>query len=109
MKKSIFIACVFWLTNSCHAYESMPVDEIGVACISVKSTGSTFLPSNGATKHEYTIENRCNKSFQINMETIAGWTGITHVAAGKTTTWFCTDGFRGNKDCNGGITSFIVK
>lgn len=81
-------------------------------CVTVKALAPEHLNSlkPPAIKYSYKLFNTCNKSYTVRMITNAGWTGLTSVGAkGTPGNWFCTDGFRGNKDCRGGISGYTFQ
>jgi hypothetical protein len=87
------------------------VDQYGVACIKVVSSKPITKPYEKSTYtiYEYVFQNRCNKGISLELQANSGSTSYIDVPAGKTKKWTCTDGIPVNKDCNGGLSSYIEK
>ena len=76
-------------------------------CVTVKALEPEQMKYSSSIKYRYEINNSCRKSYTVKMHTNAGWTGLSNISGnGKPGSWFCTDGFRGNKDCKGGISGY---
>lgn len=67
--------------------------------------------SSGATTlaYKYEIKNTCPKGYMVHPETNAGWKGLTEVGPNRASTWFCTDGYKGQRDCKGGANGYTFK
>lgn len=89
------------------AAEGTPVDQLGIPCLSMNSSGNDLF-SDGSIKYNYEIKNTCDRGFSLAIIANAGWRGLVDVGPGGIATWFCTDGAKVNKDCNGGANSFEV-
>ncbi len=91
-----------------NAASSKAVDEYGSACVSMIKNG-TERGYHGTLKYNYSFQNICNRGFTIAVRTIAGWEGLTSIGPNGTANWFCTDGAKSNRDCNGGAYTFEVR
>ncbi|TLX15779.1 hypothetical protein [Rhizobium sp. MHM7A] len=89
--------------SSSTGYDINPVTK--EPCV-LMNPGPTKKLYSGGSRYDYTIQNTCDKHYNIHITTHAGWTVPDQIGPGKTKTWFCTDGFRGNKDCKGGVQSY---
>lgn len=80
--------------------------DTGEYCVVVSPLAPTRFETTSSIKYPYEIKNSCAKRYSVRIYTNAGWTGYTGVLVGGKSTWFCTDGFKGNRDCKGGIASY---
>lgn len=111
LKKQITVALLlvfcFGLAEAGPTKET--VNEYGVPCLKITRDGGATALYNGGFRYDYTIENICDRSFDIGINTMAGWKSYTVIGGNASRNWFCTDGHKGNKDCGGGIMNFDYK
>ncbi|MFM0060972.1 hypothetical protein PQR64_35700 [Paraburkholderia phytofirmans] len=82
------------------------LDLHGRICVSVISSGTERVSD--WIKWNYKIVNVCDESFSLEIETNKGWIEYASVAPNQNASWFCTDGYRGQRDC-GGLKSYTIK
>lgn len=92
-------------------YAENPVTSGGAPCAAVAKLGSTNKTGISQTyvRHEYRITNSCGTPVRVTLTTNAGWESSSQrIQGGQERIWFCTDGFRANTDCQGGIRGFVT-
>lgn len=112
VKSALAIAVVFASPLICMARGGVEATDLyGQPCIRANSQGIETSMGSGqmVLRHNYVFENRCKRGFELTIETRAGWKSYLDVRANSSSAWFCTDGLKENKDCNGGVRSFTTR
>lgn len=89
--------------------KTIAVDKNKAMCVSIFQDNVEYLAATKATIYKYKVTNDCDRGFTVRMHTFAGWDGLVMVGANRTARWFCTDGAKGNKDCNGGVSGYTPR